>query len=430
MVFHNQKKSKETKSIKSQIREFILPPLMFTSWYFLKRKITPIKVDNCVKKLVFFSPHTSNPFGSKGDEAMLIALVNKLKVQNPDIELAIAVEPGAFVSPLKKLDVKPIECWSYPWSLKNIFAHVKDYDASICIGADVMDGYYSDIKSLRLWLISDLMARHGKKTIIGGFSFNSLPATFTKLFLTKFISDKIIVNLRDSCSLKRYDQIARFDAKLVADNAFMLAPTLSKEVSDIKKWVEIQKNNKRMVVIFNIHPILVPDRSKEKLTSMINSCAQTVDFIISEYNASVLFVAHDFRDKNTGDVFMLNEIYSKCKSDKSYLSTVFNDIPASDLKGLASLADLVITGRMHLSIAALGSGVPILGITYQDKFEGLIKHFELPSYVLASPEKIIDASFFKKFCEHGIHNVDELKKNVQSKVEVVSSLSEKNIRLI
>jgi len=56
---------------------------------------------------------------------------------------------------------------------------------------------------------------------------------------------------------------------------------------------------------------------------------------------------------------------------------------AAELKALAGAVDLVVSGRMHLAIGALGMGVPAGGVVYQGKFEGLYQHFDLSGLCLA-----------------------------------------------
>ena len=50
---------------------------------------------------------------------------------------------------------------------------------------------------------------------------------------------------------------------------------------------------------------------------------------------------------------------------------------ARQVKAISGHCDLILSGRMHLAIASLGQGVPVVCLTYQDKFEGLMEHFGL-----------------------------------------------------
>lgn len=46
---------------------------------------------------------------------------------------------------------------------------------------------------------------------------------------------------------------------------------------------------------------------------------------------------------------------------------------AREIKAIASKVDGIITGIMHLMIASVGVGTPVLGINYKNKMEGLLK---------------------------------------------------------
>ena len=64
---------------------------------------------------------------------------------------------------------------------------------------------------------------------------------------------------------------------------------------------------------------------------------------------------------------------------------------AWDVKGLCAHLDGVLTGRMHLAIAALGTGTPPLSVAYRGKFEGLMRHIGLDGGLIA-PEAFLDCS--------------------------------------
>ena len=84
----------------------------------------------------------------------------------------------------------------------------------------------------------------------------------------------------------------------------------------------------------------------------------------------------------------------------SRLESVLADLPgdrllrlrgpysATEIKAVCRHFDFVMTGRMHLMIAAFGMGVPAVGVDYQGKFSGLITHFGLSEENLISPSEI------------------------------------------
>ncbi len=65
-------------------------------------------------------------------------------------------------------------------------------------------------------------------------------------------------------------------------------------------------------------------------------------------------------------------------------------LPARVLKGLMGEFDAVVSGRMHLSIASLGMGVPVFALDYNDKAAGLLAHFGLDTRHVAEVPEIRD----------------------------------------
>ena len=57
---------------------------------------------------------------------------------------------------------------------------------------------------------------------------------------------------------------------------------------------------------------------------------------------------------------------------------------------------------MHLAIASLGQGVPAACFPYQDKFEGLMVHFNQPESLLLSPEDALAEGRLAAFIDHFI----------------------------
>jgi polysaccharide pyruvyl transferase WcaK-like protein len=115
----------------------------------------------------------------------------------------------------------------------------------------------------------------------------------------------------------------------------------------------------------------------------------------------VLLISHDYRGAD-GDDTCLAPIHAALSAEmggRLHYPTARHS--AAELKAMAGLMDCVVTGRMHLAIAALGMGRPVAGLTYQDKFLGLFGLFEYPSGHLLAPA---DAKSADKLT-HAIENL-------------------------
>lgn len=98
---------------------------------------------------------------------------------------------------------------------------------------------------------------------------------------------------------------------------------------------------------------------------------------------------------------------------------------ANELKFFAGEMDAIITGRMHLAIAALGCGVPVGCVTYQGKFEGLFDHFLLKPPVLAPDNVTVDS--LHELITTVIDQNQYLADKIADRLPVVTALSRRNI---
>jgi polysaccharide pyruvyl transferase WcaK-like protein len=131
--------------------------------------------------------------------------------------------------------------------------------------------------------------------------------------------------------------------------------------------------------------------SVEQRVSATSSAAQTIGRLINERDATVVLVPHDFRP-HASDPSMLADIYSQLPEDaRGRVLLAQGPYAAADVKQLCVHFDFVLTGRMHLMIAALGRDVPVLAMEYQGKFAGALAHFGLGQEQLMEPADVCSA---------------------------------------
>jgi polysaccharide pyruvyl transferase WcaK-like protein len=105
------------------------------------------------------------------------------------------------------------------------------------------------------------------------------------------------------------------------------------------------------------------------------------------------------------------------------------DIRAAEIKGIVGETDCVLTGKMHVAVAALGRGVPVACVTYQDKFEGLMQHFGLDD-VLMSGDKACEPGALTEFFERLLARRNTLRAEVASRLPEVTALSMQNVSFL
>lgn len=378
------------------------------------------------KKVLIYPSDLSTIIGALGDDAMISASLDQLKKVHQNLEVYMLCKSTS-ASVVESLGYKPVvfpnvDLDAHPEYFKSLFEN-QSIDYLVVLGADIMDGYYGLTHPASTLIAADLAIACGIKPIVLGFSFNKTPNKDLAGFY-KRVDRKLTLNVRDDISLKRIRDFTNANSELVADVAFCLIPTTVPP--DVKEWVDVQKSNGHQIIGFNLHPMLLKDASEENIQIIVQSAVHSIKSLSKSLKVSFLLLPHDYRGKN-GDSICLDPIYELIKNDSNVNAFILQGKHrASVLKAIAGMLDGVLTGRMHLAIASLGMKTPTMCITYQDKFEGLYRHFSLPNKLLLSPQTMMDKDTFTKELRDFVSELPALKSTVSSKAPAVRALSEKN----
>jgi len=377
--------------------------------------------------------------GSVGDEALVVATVEYLKSQNVKSIGLVShnINMEYPVSVLESFDMRDYFIYSSAIKfLKKAFAFgffVIKYENFYLLGADLMDGHYSDYATFKRVKLVEIAEKSGLKSTILGFSFNDNPTPVAvKIF--KQLPDRVKLCARDALSRERLEKKIGRAVTLVADVAFLLPPDEeSPRVSDVSEWIESQKRDDRIVVGINCNQQLIEKLPQETTETLVESYVNCLRSLSDKFERiSFLLLPHDFRT--------LKDIPSDDKLSRLILERLPSEIEAHarkipapssarEIKAIVGKIDFVLTGRMHLAVAALGRGTPIFCVTRQGKFEGLCKHFELEN-VTITPREFVDKNSdnLTKALGQAIENRDALHQKIGHQLPKVKELAELNLR--
>lgn len=399
-------------------------------WQDLVRQIPQVDMHVDVKSVVIIPPDPYTLLGSRGDDAMIRSFLSIAREYRENIKLYVITASDEADKAAREKGLEPVQIWAHSFSPQTILSRLQEIspDALVMLGADVMDGYYNPYLPFHAAMYADLATRIGARSAIMGFSFNRNPfAGLKEIF--DLTSPDVTINLRDANSLERFNAFCEHDAELVADIAFLLKPDLESQASlSSKEWVEKTHKEGRRAFIFNIHPMLFKDATQKQIDSLIVNTADALEKVTKERDVNWMFLPHDFRGV-VGDNICLTplakELEARGLSDRFVHFS--EDRAASELKAIASHVDGVITARMHLAISSLGMGVPVATLTYQAKFAGLFKHFDLPDWLRLAPSE--STEFRQDFETLMLRFIDEseaLGKKVKEELPKVKKRAMKN----
>ena len=275
-----------------------------------------------------------------------------------------------------------------------------------------------------------LAAKTGADTTILGFSFNQQPTAASIQALAN-LPASVRLCCRDPISHERLTHHLQRPVDLVADVAFLLQPAKDSELATgVSKWVRKQQAAGRTVVGINANSIHLQSLPELGVDNLIRLYADAlVELFSKDQMLSFLMIPHDFRGHDS-DVSLAKAILEALPLEiKPYCMQVPTPCSAAEIKSICADLDLVFTGRMHLAIACLGQGIPVAGVTYQGKFEGLFSHFELQGMTIA-PEKAFQPGVLASFLATLIARRKDVSQQIQSKLAEVQALSSSNFERI
>ena len=336
--------------------------------------------------------------GSRGDEAMITAIVHNFYTRHPSGEVVVVTGYQTKAGEVKTgiLSNARIEnVWSGHFRFINIFNFLRHEAPSECyiLGADCMDGYYSVWTSMTLLMVADLATRFGIPTRITGFSFNESPSSWI-LFCFRLATSKLLFRLRDPVSLQRFMVKTGRKAELVADVAFLLRPMATERTRRYTQWAQDERMRGQRILGFNVHGLLFSKTMDINAQALDQITLQLHEFLQAHGDISCLLIPHDYR--SGGDLDYLLPIYDALLEFNNRVSIIQESLSAAEIKEVCGVLDGVFTSRMHLAIAALGMVKPVSGFGYQGKFEGCLQHFNYTSQWILKITEIVNLMDFLK----------------------------------
>ncbi|MEM1171816.1 MAG: polysaccharide pyruvyl transferase family protein [Cyanobacteria bacterium P01_H01_bin.35] len=412
--------------------------LLISTYALLLRIIRIFGFVRCLPNSAIILPPAAP--GSLGDEAMVLATSDYLKqegIENISLidHLKNKTHPVEVIENINLSNFLSYQSW-YKFIISFIYAgwKINQYERLYCLGADMIDGYYSNYVTLRKVKIVEIASILGLSTGILGFSYNRQPTNISKQLLSG-LPPKVFLGARDKTSYQRLIDSISHSVNLVADVAFLLKPAEQSQTLDkVLEWINNQKSQNKIVLGINIHPLLLKKLEGITANDLVQVLAKTITKLHKDnQQLSFIFLPHDIRTVGgTNDDILSKKVIENLPSEVA--SSCFK-IPfpclTREIKAIVKHIDCVLTGRMHLGIACLGQGTPIACITYQGKFEGLYQHFNLePLFIEPKQLFVPNQNELVELVNKLIDQRQSLHEQVVSKLDEVKELSQENFTSI
>jgi polysaccharide pyruvyl transferase WcaK-like protein len=346
--------------------------------------------------------------GSLGDQALLQGCQDHL-LENGQLSIRQLLLPGRRLISTRLPQLPPVFLSrSVTWrTLQLLFFSVKAKKLYV-VGADVLDGRYNSGYFDVVTKISGPAKDMGVPVTILGCSYSRTPDERTVGLWEEFSHD-VDVFARDPVSLEKIRASVCAEAQLSADVGFLMRPVVqSDSAREVLEWLKERRLEGAEVVALNFSGL---NADKDEVAGVDYLVELLESFLCQFPNVCVLVLPHDFREGQSDLALGKSVIAQTIGKLLPRIKLLEPPFDAWDVKGIVANLDYVFTARMHLAVAAMGVGVPVYCYAYQEKFEGLFKHFGL------DPNEMI----YRLGCSAGVGPLVDDIKSVYSKRELTQS---------
>ncbi len=345
-------------------------------------------------------------FKNIGDDAMLMAIIDNLKMYRNDLKILVLSKNPIETSLIYNVDS------INRFNLLKILYTMKKSKLFINGGGSLIQDNTST-RSLIYYLAMIWLAKNqGMKVMIYANGIGPLNKERNRK-LTRRIVDRVdVITLRENLSYNELNslKISRPEIMITADPALTLKPASIEHINQLLLNEGIDPN--QQFIGISVRKWI----NHEKYEAVI---AETADYIVDKYGITPVFLAMHY----PGDLAIIDNIISKMKN-KSYV--IRKKPSVSEMLGIIAKTQMLIGMRLHALIFAASLGIPIVGMVYEPKVEGFMKYV---GQVSAGNVNSLEPETLKKLIDEVWNNKDSIKENIEKNIVYLKDKAFENARI-
>lgn len=292
-------------------------------------------------------------FDNSGDDAILKAIVKDIKEYNNKINITVLSNNPSKTE--KMYTVKAIN----RFKLGEILRAMKNTELFISGGGSLLQDVTST-RSLLYYLAIMKLAKLCKKPVM--IYANGIGPINKKInrFLTRKILNKVdLITLRDEASRQYIYElgIKNKNIHVTADPVFTLLPSPKENIWEIFKNEKIPRDKKLIGISI---------RQWKKAGNLIEAISDTIRYIIKTYDVNVVLIPMHYPE----DLEISLKIQEVVGEEHSYVMK--DRYSVEEIMGVIKELEIIIAMRLHSLIYAATQEVPIVGLVYDPKVEGIL----------------------------------------------------------
>ncbi len=292
-------------------------------------------------------------FDNSGDDAILKAIVNDIKEYNDKISITVLSN-----NPLKTEEMYPVKAVNR-FKLKEVLKAMKNTDLFISGGGSLLQDVTSTRSLLYYLTIMKIAKIYKKPVMIYANGIGPIDRKINRLFTKKILNKVDLITLRDKASKEYVSQlgIKNENIHVTADPVFTLLGSSKEETLKIFEKEKIPRKKKLIGISI---------RQWKKSDNLIEVLSKTINYMTKTYDVNIILIPMHYPE----DLDISLEIKKMANNKACY---VMNDrYSVEEIMGVINELEIIIAMRLHSLIYAAAQEVPMVGLVYDPKVEGIL----------------------------------------------------------
>lgn len=346
-------------------------------------------------------------FDNSGDDAILKAIIKDLREENPKLNIVVLSNNPKKTEGM--YSVKAINRFKFGELIKAI----KTTSLLISGGGSLLQDVTST-RSLLYYLAVMTMAKVFRKPVMVYANGIGPISKKGNRFLTKMILNSVnLITLRDEDSKSYLEKMNIKNKNIVvtADPVFTLdvAPKEVIENIFIKEGIT---SDKKFVGI-SIRPW-------KRADNLVEVISKAIDYMIEKYDVNIILIPMHYPE----DLDISNRVLDNV--DKSRCFVIKDQYAVEEIMGIIRELDMIVAMRLHSLIYAATQEIPMVGLVYDPKVEGILYSLEMNHM---SNVENLDYNHLVENIDYVWNNKEELRDILKRGDEELKSRALSNVKM-
>ncbi len=297
-------------------------------------------------------------FDNSGDDAILKAIIKDIRSLDSKVNIVVLSN-----NPEKTNDMYNVEAVNR-FKAIDVINTIKSTSLLISGGGSLLQDVTSTRSLLYYLTVMTTAKLFRKPVMVYANGIGPINRSLNRR-LSKFILDKVdLITLRDEDSKDYLSQMGVKNKNIIvtADPVFTLEASNRQHINNIFAKEGIP--SERSLIGISI-------RKWKSAKNLVEVISQTIDYITEKYGVDVVLIPMHYPD----DLTISLEVLDKVKKGNCHV--LRDKYSVEEIMGVIHSLDLIVAMRLHSLIYAAGQEVPMVGLVYDPKVEGLLKSLDM-----------------------------------------------------